>query len=215
MIPEEWINKQGEGTTVGIVDTGLELANTPFKNKKTIQKKFGNTNSRHGTHVTSTILQFAPKTNIVFAGGVLDSYSKLEEMLEWISEFKLDVLNLSLSYKEENNKIKEILKKIHCNNTIIVSAFASGVAYPCCYPFVLSAGEQGCFNAPMEWCSYFHNGQMGIMRGSSVSTAITSGVCLLGKAIIPFMNKEFFLKTVTPQDVFFERKLKKHIVVKL
>ena len=63
------------------------------------------TGERHGTHIASTILQFVPKARIVFAGGIMDSYAKLESMLEWVSQFKIDVLNLSLAFPEKDEKV--------------------------------------------------------------------------------------------------------------
>ena len=215
MIPKEWLRKQGEGTIIGIVDTGIKRSLNCFNNTKIVCKTFGQTEYRHGTHVTSTILQFSPKASIVFAAGIFENYDKLESMLEWISTFKLDVLNLSLSYHEDNSKIEKLLQNIHNNGTIIVAAFNSRMTYPCKYPFVLKAGKGGDFEAPDEWVSYFPNGNKGTMKGSSVSTAITSGLCSLGKAIIPSINKEDFLSTVRPKDVFFDQTTKKQVNVNL
>lgn len=215
MIPKEWLRKQGEGTIIGIVDTGIKRSLNCFNNTKIVCKNFGQTEYRHGTHVTSTILQFSPKASIVFAAGMFENYDELESMLEWISTFKLDVLNLSLSYREDNSKIEKLLQNIHNNGTIIVAAFNSRMTYPCKYPFVLKAGKGGDFEAPDEWVSYFPNGNKGTMKGSSVSTAITSGLCSLGKAIIPSINKEDFLSTVRPKDVFFDQTIKKQVNVNL
>jgi len=215
MIPKEWLRKQGEGTIIGIVDTGIKRSLNCFNNTKIVCKNFGKTEYRHGTHVTSTILQFSPKASIVFAAGMFENYNELESMLEWISTFKLDVLNLSLSYSEDNSKIEKLLQNIHNNGTIIVAAFNSRMTYPCKYPFVLKAGKGGDFEAPEEWISYFPNGNKGTMKGSSVSTAITSGLCSLGKAIIPSINKEDFLSTVRPKDVFFDQITKKQVNVNL
>ena len=215
MIPKEWLRKQGEGTIIGIVDTGIKRSLNCFNNTKIVCKTFGQTEYRHGTHVASTILQFSPKASIVFAAGMFENYDELESMLEWISTFKLDVLNLSLSYREDNSKIEKLLQNIHNNGTIIVAAFNSRMTYPCKYPFVLKAGNGGDFEAPDEWVSYFPNGNKGTMKGSSVSTAITSGLCSLGKAIIPSINKEDFLSTVRPKDVFFDQTTKKQVNVNL
>lgn len=215
MIPKEWLRKQGEGTIIGIVDTGIKRSLNCFNNTKIVCKTFGQTEYRHGTHVTSTILQFSPKASIVFAAGMFENYDELESMLEWISTFKLDVLNLSLSYREDNSKIEKLLQNIHNNGTIIVAAFNSRMTYPCKYPFVLKAGKGGDFEAPEEWISYFPNGNKGTMKGSSVSTAITSGLCSLGKAIIPSINKEEFLSIIKPKDVFFDQTTKKQVNVNL
>ena len=215
MIPKEWLRKQGEGTIIGIVDTGIKRSLNCFNNTKIVCKTFGQTEYRHGTHVASTILQFSPKASIVFAAGMFENYDELESMLEWISTFKLDVLNLSLSYSEDNIKIEKLLQNIHNNGTIIVAAFNSRMTYPCKYPFVLKAGKGGDFEAPDEWVSCFPNGNKGTMKGSSVSTAITSGLCSLGKAIIPSINKEDFLSTVRPKDVFFDQITKKQVNVNL
>lgn len=215
MIPKEWLRKQGEGTIIGIVDTGIKRSLNCFNNTEIVCKEFGQTGYRHGTHVASTILQFSPKASIVFAAGMFENYDELESMLEWISTFKLDVLNLSLSYSEDNIKIEKLLQNIHNNGTIIVAAFNSRMTYPCKYPFVLKAGKGGDFEAPDEWVSYFPNGNKGTMKGSSVSTAITSGLCSLGKAIIPSINKEDFLSTVRPKDVFFDQITKKQVNVNL
>lgn len=215
MIPKEWLIKQGDGAVVGIVDTGIKRSLNCFNNTKITHKDFGQTEFRHGTHVASTIVQFSPKASIIFAAGTFESYEKLEEMLEWISCFKLDVLNLSLSFNQKNDKIEEILKKIQSNGTIIIAAFNSRMTYPCKYPFILKAGKGGDFEAPEEWISYFPSGHKGTMKGSSVATAITSGLCSLGKAIIPTINKEDFLSIVKPEDVFFDKIIKKQVNVNL
>ena len=91
MIPKEWLRKQGEGTIIGIVDTGIKRSLNCFNNTEIVCKDFGQTEYRHGTHVASTIFQFSPKASIVFAAGMFENYDKLESMLEWISTFKLDV----------------------------------------------------------------------------------------------------------------------------
>ena len=215
MIPKEWLKTQGEGSVVGVIDTGINPFLDCFHNVKMELKYFGKTNGRHGTHVVSTILQFAPKTNVIFAGGCFEGYEKLENMLEWMIIHNIDVLNLSLSYNDKNDKIEKLLHEINSRGTIVVAAFNSKMTYPCKYPFVLKAGNGGEFEAAQEWVSYFHDGSKKVMRGSSVSAAITSGLCSLGRAFDQSLTKEKFLSVISPKDVFFEQNNKKQVNVNL
>ena len=95
------------------------------------------------------------------------------------------------------------------------AAFNSKMTYPCKYPFVLKSGNGGEFEAAQEWVSYFHDGSKKVMRGSSVSAAITSGLCSLGRAFDQSLTKEKFLSVISPKDVFFEQNNKKQVNVNL
>lgn len=215
MIPLEWLQNRGNGSAVGIIDTGINPLLHSFKTSKMTVKEFGNISQRHGTHIASTILDIAPEVNIVFAGGTLDSFAKLEDMIDWIAEFKLDVLNLSFTFKEENQAIIDKLKAIASKGTLVVCAHASKSLYPWSVKEFISAGSQGEFKAPEEWMTYSSTGYRTVMKGSSTSAAITSGLCCLGKAIIPLMNKEEFLSLVSPEDIPKYETPKRQKVLKL
>ena len=201
MLSKEYFQTKGENVTIGICDTGLKTTLPCFRNCEIQYKTFGFTGERHGTHIASTILQFAPKAKLIFAGGVMDSYSKLESMLEWVSGFKIDVLNLSLAFPERDENISSILKKMNSNGTIIVCAKASDNFFPWSEEYVISAGKGGNFEALMEWTSYSSSGYKTIMRGSSVATALTTALCALCKARNPNLTKEEFLKIASPSDI--------------
>lgn len=201
MLPAEWLQKQGHGATVGVCDTGLKTTLSCFKNRKITYKPFGATSPRHGTLIASTIFEIAPEAEMVFAGGIMDSYACLERMLDWISNFKLDILNLSLAFPEKEERILSILNKIHSSGAIIVCAYAEKLPFPWSGTGFLSAGKGGDFEAPDEWTAYSSTGYKTMMRGSSASAAITSGLCSLGKAIIPAIKKEDFLSIVSPEDI--------------
>lgn len=215
MIPAEWKQKRGKGATVGICDTGLETSLQCFKTSKITYKEFCAVSKRHGTHIASTIHDIAPEAELVFAGGIMESYSKLEEMIDWLSLFNLDVLNLSFTFNEKHTSIINKLKTLSEKGTLVVCSYAPKSLYPWSISDFISAGKQGDFNAPEEWFSYSTAGYRTTMRGSSVSAAITSGLCCLGKAIIPTMTKVTFLSLVTPGDIPKYNSPKKQKVLQL
>lgn len=201
MIPPEWLQNRGKGSTVGIIDTGLEASLSCFKSPQITYKEFGATSKRHGTHIVSTILDFAPEVEVIFAGGILESYAKLEEMIDWISKFDLDVLNLSFTFRDKDESILEKLQKISSKGTLVVCSHATKALYPWSISEFINAGKNGEFKAPEEWTTYSSTGYRTLMKGSSTSAAITSGLCCLGKAINPEMNKEEFLSMIDPEDI--------------
>lgn len=201
MLSKEYFQTQGENVTVGICDTGLKTSLSCFRNCAITYKTFGITGEKHGTHIASTILQFAPKVKLVFAGGIMDSYAKLESMLEWISLFEIDVLNLSLAFPEKDEKISTLLKELNSRKTLIVCAQSNVYPFPWSEEYTISAGRNGEFSAPMEWTSYSSSGYRTIMRGSSVSTALTTALCALCKARNPNLTKKVFLSLASPEDI--------------
>lgn len=201
MLTKEHFQTQGENVTIGICDTGLKTTLSCFRNCEIQYKTFGMTGERHGTHIASTILQFVPKARIVFAGGIMDSYAKLESMLEWVSQFKIDVLNLSLAFPEKDEKISLLLKELASRKTLIVCAQSDTYPFPWSEEYTISAGRNGEFSAPMEWTAYSSSGYKTIMRGSSVSTALTTALCALCKARNPDLTKEAFLTMASPEDI--------------
>ena len=164
MIPKSCLDKQGSGTIVGICDTGINIDLSYFEGKKVLFKDFGTSSPHHGTNMASTIFDISPKCEMIFAGGLLDSYGRMLRMLEWLSTFELDVLNLSLAIDEPDDEILKTLHKIQNRGTLIVCSYSNKRPFLCQKEFI-SAGKGGDFEAPEERISMSSTGYLSSMKG--------------------------------------------------
>lgn len=215
MLIPEWRQRGGAGAVVGVCDTGLETSLPCFAGKELVYRTFGTAGRRHGTHVASTIFGIAPQVKMVFAGGIMDSYARLERMLEWMASFHIDVLNLSLAFPARDEAILALIREMNSHGAIVVCARAPGLPFPWSEPEFLSAGPGGDFPAPAEWTAFSPGGYRTRMRGSSVSAAVTSGFCALGKAVNPGLDRERFLALAAPDDIPVNNRPKRQVNLKL
>jgi subtilisin family serine protease len=184
-VPKEWMATQGEGVTIGICDTSVDTSHEIIKNNILHVKRFIGEDTiatAHGTHVTGIITQLAPKCKLVIAIITNDRngvFNTLEKGLEWIKQYNVDILNLSLSYTKQNKGIERQIQDILKNTTVIAPAITG--QYPSSIPGVVSVGSfsldyKADVYAPHTIRSSVPGGEYAEMSGCSMSCAYYAGV---------------------------------------
>ena len=196
MLPKEWLSKEGEGTTVGIIDTTVDLTLPQIRNSVKEERAFGRTSTRHGTFIVSTIHSIAKRASLVVAHGDLD---RVEEMLEWMVQFKLDVLNCSWAFFEPKQNVMRLLEEIADKGTIVVCAYSKDFPYPWSNRRFISAGEE--IPVKPEHSLQVNSLLLSTMRGNSVAAALVSGTTALGRAVIPSIDKKTLISRIRPEDI--------------
>lgn len=222
-IPQQWMSTKGRNVNIGICDTGFDLNNIDLKEHITQYKDFGNSNTKHGTHVLG-IMCLNSSSNIAIKG--MASLSKyylassligqtehqraslqtVKKALQWLSTCNLDVLNLSFTYLNNNKQIFQILKQMNDNGTIIVSAYAQQYNFPHSYDFVISAGQD--IICDDSYFSSLPNNQIGSLRGTSMQTAFISSVVACAKSFDKKIDKSTFLDAVLGEHMLTSKYMK-------
>ncbi|MGW1023583.1 S8 family peptidase [Streptomyces sp. NPDC002577] len=169
--PEAWAaGYDGEGTTVAVLDTGVDADHPDLKNRIAEAKNFTDSDTTddlqgHGTHTTSTVggsgaasdgkkKGVAPGTRLL-AGKVLDDYGYGETSwiiagMQWAVDQKADVVSMSLGSSEPTDctdpmsmAAEELASS--SDTLFVVAAGNSGpalnmVSSPGCTPSVLTVG---------------------------------------------------------------------------
>lgn len=235
-INKEWIKTKGFGVSIGVCDSGIEEGRSEFNGSLTKFKQFGNKTSitnLHGNHISgimfgtsicgNTTSGFCPKSSAYVSGFGMnskDSLKNLTDSIAWLSQFDLDVLNLSLSYDKNDSSIGELLQKIHQRGCWIFAAFTLDRKYPWSYDFVSSVNGKvgkGVDIAAYNECYSIGIGeQPSFMRGSSISCAIVSGVAGLYRAYNKKKTIEDFKKEIDGDNFYkptIHEKKKKRIIM--
>ena len=211
-IPEDWLLTRGKNVKVGVCDTGCDLSHKALQKTNIEHESFGGgANKSHGTQIAGIIVgnpddiytfqSMSPLSNMFFADiqtkGDL-AYKSFRQALEWIIESKVDVLNLSFAYPNDNEEIKKLLIDIS-KNTLIFCAYSPILEFPHSYDEVISVGmsdepvniitDGECFSTGL-------NNKYSKVRGTSFSTALMSSVGCLAKSYDKEIDKEKFLLTV-------------------
>lgn len=211
-IPNEWLLAKSNDTNIFIIDGGCNVENNNFKNNIKNYKEFGmSLRYEHGTHVTGIICSNADNVysvnglshdaNIYY--GAIDVNKKSFDMqiminvLEWMLNLNITphVLNLSLAWKTDNLKIKELLKEFYRKGCIICCASSKTLEFPHSYNFVISVANDESYNcdiiAPSSFNSTTESGYRRL-TGTSMACAYVSSVAGIAKSY-KNMNKDEFL----------------------
>ena len=221
-IKEEWIATRGKGVCIGVSDSGIDYNRTEFKNSLREYKQYGesyNYSSIHGNHICGILFSasnqpgiitgFCPMCTSYIAGVGLKGVESIENLangLEWLSNFKIDILNLSLACDKNNERIFACLKKMSENGTWIFSSFSEKRLYPWSYDFVNSVGYQ--MNHLIDFCATPECKSIGLsyknsaIRGSSVSCALVSGVAGVYRAFNQNGSIDDFKREIDGKDLY-------------
>eukprot|EP00762_Andalucia_godoyi_P004848 ANDGO_07215.mRNA.1 Minor extracellular protease Epr len=166
------IDGDGEGITVGIVDSGCDLHQFQDVNSSpgTISgKSFVNDAwfidvVGHGTHVAGIIWQVAPKCNLLIAQ-TLDRHGEgplhaTAKAIDWCVKGNAKIINLSLGASEYNHALTKAINRAVNKGVIIVAAASNdgnglhnAVSYPARLGNVLSVGSCGEKGQASSFCS--------------------------------------------------------------
>lgn len=222
-IPQEWIDTAGLGINVGFCETGFNLSSIEINQQIIEYKSFGKVAYNHGNHVVSIVcdkdakmnnIGLANKANIFIGATSLlneDSKENFCFVLEWLKQKKLDVLNLSLAFDEDNKTVKNLLEEIS-KETLIVCSYSAKHSFPNSYPFIISVGYNNYDNsdivAPRTVVSLGTGDIYSNFSGTSASCAVVSMVCCLAKAYDKEITKEEIFKKILGETLldFSEKK---------
>lgn len=162
---EEWKKTQGEGTKVGIIDTGIDIDHQDLKlNIKNGYNSFNGSDriedrEGHGTHCAGIIgangilTGVAPKTDLYIVKALNDKGEGTEESLirgiEWCIDQDVDVISMSLGAQTGSKKLQEALKRAVAKDIIPICAAGNdakgnktkiSIDYPAKYPETIAVG---------------------------------------------------------------------------
>lgn len=218
-VPKEWIETNGKGIRIGIIDSGCDLNH---KNLNVSDYKiFGQENLTHGTHIAGIISSnaknhsihgFCNQSEIIFAACDFVDYKSLNHLikaLEWIKEKNLDVLNLSFALKKDYDQIRNLLKKIS-EKTIVCCSYSKELQFPHSYNFVVSVGKNLNDNADViakgNFISTYPNNSYFELSGSSMATAFTSSVFGIANAYDRKLSKESIMNKINGVNLYTPEK---------
>lgn len=163
-IPEKWIQSQGEGVKVAVIDTGCDFNHKDLKDNMLPGKNFVNLKedpmdkNGHGTHVAGTIAALkngigvtgvAPKSKIVPVKALGDNGSgdvnSIVRAIEWSADQGVDFITMSLGSPAISKPLENIIKYAHDKNCIIFCAAGNSgeevdIMYPAKYDFTIAIG---------------------------------------------------------------------------
>lgn len=211
-IPENWRITFGANSKIGICDSGFDINNNYIKNNIYQYKDFGSTNVEHGTHVMgimclnnsnpTLVKGMACDSKYFIAGakiGGQDSLKSIYNALCWLNDFNLDVLNLSFTYYQESDEIRDLLYDMHKKGTIIIAAYSRDFLYPHGYSFIIGAGSD--IIAPNTFFSSVEGDGFKSLRGTSMQCALISSVAACAKSFDKKINKKTFMDIVCGSDL--------------
>lgn len=194
VVKDEWFKTKGEGVVFGVCDGGIDSDLSSFRPSLAEYRYFGerpSLSTRHGNHVCGLIFGssdrrgtytgLCPRSRTYVAGmGLKGDVGSLLSCLQWLSQFKIDILNLSLALKEDFIELRDILLRFHDSGTWIFSSHSSEALFPWSYDFVNSVSYSASSGADIisigEGFSSGDGFSISQMFGSSVSCAFVSGV---------------------------------------
>lgn len=201
-IPEEWVLSGGRGVTVAVIDSNI-ISNVGELN---IVKKYSisNTGVYSGLHCLSVceiISKVAPYCNIIVSQAMNEKsgdYAGLIRAIDNIKNDNIDIVNFSLSSREDKQQIKERIDKLS-DRAIVVAAMANdgNNSYPAMYKNVVSVSsfKRSNIDADIYCDDSFVFGNFGTRKtGNSMSTAFVSGIFALAKSYNKDFTKEDIIK---------------------
>lgn len=193
-VPDEWIMCGGRGVTVAVVDSNINVNSCRNVVKKYSTSNCGVFNGLHCLSVCEIISKVAPYCEIIVSQAMNDrigDYAGLIRAIDNIKEDNFDIVNFSLSTREDKKNIHDRIDKIS-EKAVIVAAMANdgSVSYPAMYDNVVSVSsfKRSNIDADIYCDDKFLFGNNYIRKtGNSMSTAFVSGVFALAKSY----NKNF------------------------
>jgi subtilisin family serine protease len=162
---EEWKKTQGEGSKVGIIDTGIDTDHQDLKlNIKGVYNSFDGSQKiedkeGHGTHCAGIIgangilTGVAPKTDLYIVKALNDKGEGTEDSLirgiEWCIEQNVDVISMSLGAQSGSKRLQAALRRAVEKDIIPICAAGNdakgnktkiSIDYPAKYPETIAVG---------------------------------------------------------------------------
>lgn len=181
--PESWTYTRGDGATVAVIDTGIDLTHSDLSSQivgqyNAIRPGYSATDDNgHGTHVAGTIAAIDNRTGVIGVGPALDLYavkvldrngsgwiSDIIEGIDWAVDRNVDVINLSLGSDSNVTALHDaVIRAYNRGVTVVAAAGNNGgsVIYPAAYPEVIAVSAVDSSNRITSWSS----------RGSAVDIA--------------------------------------------
>lgn len=154
---KNWKNCYGDNISIAILDSGIDINRSEFKNSKITVLNDCTDRIGHGTAVTSIVAKIVPQASIfcynLFENKDEISSNDLIEILNEITEHKhFDLIHLSCGVVICDNvqTLYNVCKKITDSGSIIVAAFDNegSISYPAIFDNVIG----------VDWCKYCTNG---------------------------------------------------------
>jgi len=172
----------GEGVTVAVIDTGIDLTHPAFQGALTDPSTwqdyvggdvtpqeegvYGEGGYGHGTNVAGIVLQVAPLAKImpirVLGSDGSGDLSSVVQAIYWAADHGANVINLSLGTTQDSDSVKAAIRAVNARNVLVVSSAGNEdqdkITYPAAYagdlPGVLSVGSVDAQDVKSEFSNY-------------------------------------------------------------
>lgn len=201
-VPDEWVISGGRGVTVAIVDSDIGNFKSPNIIKKYSLSNNGIYRNSHCSAVCEIITKVAPYCKIIVSQALnnkVGDYAGLIRAIDNIKNDDFDIVNFSLSTKEDKQDIKDKINLLS-KKAVLVAAMANDYSnsYPAMYDNVVSVSsfKKSNIDADIYCDDSFMFGDDNIKKtGNSMSTAFVSGIFALAKSY----NKDFTKEDIVKQ----------------
>ncbi len=125
-----WSKCKGEGVSIAILDSGIDISRSEFKQIKFTFLNNCEDRIGHGTAVASIIAKIAPKASLYFYNMfekeeniIAETLIDVLKIIKQIKHFDIIHLSCGISVCDDISGLYEICKKITDEGTVIISAF--------------------------------------------------------------------------------------------
>lgn len=198
-VPDKWVISGGKGVNVAVIDSQIDENSNVYKKiyKSYYLSNNGIYHKSHCTSVCSIISNVAPFCNIIVSQalfGKRGDYSGLEIAINNIMKEDVDIINFSLSTREDKSWLRDKISFLSKKSIIVASMANDGsTSYPAMYDNVVSVSSIKKSNILADiYCddNFFFDGIESKNTGNSMSTAFISGIFALAKSFNKNMTKE-------------------------
>lgn len=216
---------------VAILDSGI-FPHIDLKEKIIYGKNFtseGNSqnlddNNGHGTHIAGIIHSISADTELL-AIKILDRYGKgdtddITEAIYYAIDKNADIINISISFEDEDEEIKKAIQLAIDKNIVVVCASGNNkkIEYPAKY--ALSVGSLDHNGNISNFCSKdcdiyavgedvkstYLNDSYEVLTGTSMATAAVTGyianILKNKEDVLKFIEKNKYLKEKADGEIF-------------